>query len=237
MRRAFFTFLVCVSVLAAGFLAGVPMAESAQAGEVLGPFLPDYYAAEDAFTYVVKRGDTLYGVAIRFGVSADAIARLNGLKGLRLLYTGQRLLIPSAAATPPKPAPAPAPAANGKLIKVSINQQRMWIYNAGQLVKTYVVSTGLPGRNTATGNFRVQSKYPEAYASTWGLRMPSWLGIYNVGALENGIHALPINRYGQVLWAGLLGRPASFGCVILGTADARELYNWAPMGTPVQIVY
>jgi len=25
--------------------------------------------------------------------------------------------------------------------------------------------------------------------------------------------------------------------VILGTADARELYNWAPMGTPVQIVY
>jgi len=72
MRRALFTLLVSVSILAAGFLAGVPMAESAQAGEVLGPFLPDNYAAEDAFTYVVKRGDTLYGVAIRFGVSADA---------------------------------------------------------------------------------------------------------------------------------------------------------------------
>ncbi|MBP7599878.1 MAG: L,D-transpeptidase family protein [Thermoflexales bacterium] len=235
MRKAILSFLLSVSMIAAGFLAGVPMAESAQAGEVLGPFLPDNFAAEDSFVYIVKRGDTLYGVAIRYGVSADAITRANGLKGLRLLYTGQRLLIPTAAATPPKPAPAPAP--NGKLIKVSINQQRMWIYNAGKLVKTYVVSTGMAGRATRPGNYRVQTKMPEAYASTWGLRMPSWLGIYNVGALENGIHALPINRYGQVLWAGLLGRPASFGCVILGTADARELYNWAPMGTPVQIVY
>ena len=59
--------------------------------------------------------------------------------------------------------------------------------------------------------------------------------IYKVGNLENGIHALPILSSGKTLWAGLLGQPASFGCVILGTADAQTLYNWAEVGTPVII--
>lgn len=221
--------------MAAGFLAGVPAPEVAAAEAVYGPTLPEIFGAEDATIYIVRRGDTLYGLALRFGVSAQAIASANGLRGLRLIYVGQRLVIPTVAT--PAPAPAPAPEATSKLIKVSINQQRMWIYSAGQLVKTYIISTGIRGRETRPGNYRVQSKIPEAWASLWALRMPYWMGIYNVGAYENGIHALPINRYGQTLWSGLLGHPASFGCVILGTNDARELYNWAPLGTPIQIVY
>lgn len=237
MSRAIISLFLSLLLIAGGFLAGLPVAQPALAEDALGPFLPDNVAAEDAVTYIVRRGDTLYGLAIRFGVSADAIARANGLRGLRLLYTGQRLIIPSAGNVVPAPAPAPIPTVTSKLIKVSINQQRMWIYEYGQLIRTYIISTGLRGRDTATGNYRIQSKIPEAWASLWSLRMPYWMGIYNVGPYENGIHALPINRYGQTLWSGLLGRPASFGCVILGTLEARELYNWTPMGTPVQIVY
>ncbi|NLE99632.1 MAG: L,D-transpeptidase, partial [Anaerolineales bacterium] len=64
-----------------------------------------------------------------------------------------------------------------------------------------------------------------------------WLGIYWAGSIENGIHALPVMSNGQTLWAGYLGRPVSFGCIVLGTADAAALYNWAEIGTPVQIRY
>jgi LysM repeat protein len=43
--------------------------------------------------YVVRAGDTLNGIAIHFGVSADAIRRANGLSG-DLITVGQRLVIP-----------------------------------------------------------------------------------------------------------------------------------------------
>jgi LysM repeat protein len=51
-------------------------------------------------TYIVKRGDTLHGVAKKQGVSVGRLAERNGLTKSAYLYTGQRLIIPS----PAKPA-------------------------------------------------------------------------------------------------------------------------------------
>jgi lipoprotein-anchoring transpeptidase ErfK/SrfK len=65
--------------------------------------------------------------------------------------------------------------------------------------------------------------------------MPHWLGIYWAGGSENGIHALPIEQNGETLWAGYLGTPISFGCIVLGTAEAKALYDWAEIGTPVTV--
>ena len=45
--------------------------------------------------YVVRHGDTLSGIARRFGVSAYALARVNKLQNPNLIYVGQRLVIPS----------------------------------------------------------------------------------------------------------------------------------------------
>ena len=45
-------------------------------------------------TYVVRRGDTLYGIAIRYGTTYTEIARLNGIPNPRLIYPGQQLCIP-----------------------------------------------------------------------------------------------------------------------------------------------
>jgi lipoprotein-anchoring transpeptidase ErfK/SrfK len=101
-------------------------------------------------------------------------------------------------------------------------------------VYSFVASTGM-NNATRVGNFAVQSKIPNAYGSTWNIWMPSWLGIYWSGGLENGIHALPILPSGATLWAGLLGRPISYGCVVLGSYEAQVLYNWAEIGTPVEI--
>ena len=102
---------------------------------------------------------------------------------------------------------------------------------------SFVVSSGRAPTYTRTGDFRVQSKVPNAWGSTWNIWMPNWLGIYWSGGLENGIHALPVMPNGQTLWAGYLGTPVSFGCIVLGTYEAQQLYNWAEIGTPVTIRY
>ena len=124
-----------------------------------------------------------------------------------------------------------------KRIEISISRQRFYAYEGDALLYNFPTSTGLPGRDTAVGHFQVQSKIPMAWSSIWRLSMPYWLGIYWVGNVENGIHALPIRTDGTVMWGGLLGQRASYGCVILSNAAARTIYYWADIGTPVHIYY
>ena len=45
--------------------------------------------------YVVRHGDTLYSIAVRFGVSVCDLARFNHIRDLTLIITGQRLVIPT----------------------------------------------------------------------------------------------------------------------------------------------
>jgi lipoprotein-anchoring transpeptidase ErfK/SrfK len=130
---------------------------------------------------------------------------------------------------------APAPSYGGaKYILVDISEQHMYVYDGDQLVYSFVASTGI-GNSTRIGTFAVQSKIPNAYGSTWNIWMPNWLGIYWSHGLENGIHALPILPSGATLWAGFLGRPVSYGCVVLDTYEAQLLYDWVEIGTPVDI--
>jgi lipoprotein-anchoring transpeptidase ErfK/SrfK len=135
----------------------------------------------------------------------------------------------------PEPAAVSASSYGGsKYILVDISEQHMYVYEGDTLAYSFVASTGM-NNATRTGLFHVQSKIPNAYGSTWNIWMPDWLGIYWSGGLENGIHALPILPNGATLWAGYLGSPISFGCVVLSTYDAQVLYNWAEIGTPVEI--
>lgn len=186
--------------------------------------------APAATSYTVQPGDYLSAIARRFSVTTAALAAANNLSNPSLIYVGQVIVIPGADGQ----APPPAPTAN-KLILVDISEQRMYVYQDGALLWNFVVSTGLPGRDTRPGTYSVLNKLPIAYAYTWGLTMPQWLGIYWAGSLQNGIHALPIQPDGSVLWAGWLGTPVSYGCIILSNEDALTLYNWADVGTPVQI--
>jgi lipoprotein-anchoring transpeptidase ErfK/SrfK len=121
-----------------------------------------------------------------------------------------------------------------KYILVDISEQHMYVYEGDALIYSFVASTGM-NNATRVGTFAVQSKIPNAYGATWNIWMPSWLGIYWSAGLENGIHALPILPNGATLWEGFLGRPVSYGCVVLGTYEAQVLYDWAEMGTPVEI--
>ncbi|GAB4503567.1 MAG: hypothetical protein Fur0043_05590 [Anaerolineales bacterium] len=121
-----------------------------------------------------------------------------------------------------------------KSILVVISEQHLYAYEGETLVFSFIASTGM-GNSTRIGNFSVLEKIPNAYGATWNIWMPYWLGIYWSGNLQNGIHALPILPNGATLWAGYLGRPISYGCVVLGTYEAQLLYDWAEVGTPVEI--
>ena len=129
---------------------------------------------------------------------------------------------------------APPSYSGNKYILVDISEQHMYVYEGDVLVNDFVSSTGM-NNATRAGHFSVLDKIPNAYGATWDIWMPHWLGIYWAGSMENGIHALPILPNGATLWAGYLGVPISYGCVVLGTYEAQWLYDWADIGTPVEI--
>jgi lipoprotein-anchoring transpeptidase ErfK/SrfK len=130
--------------------------------------------------------------------------------------------------------PSPASYNGNKYILVDISDQHMYVYEADALVYSWVISTGM-NNATRVGTFSVLNKIPNAYGATWNIWMPNWLGIYWAGSLQNGIHALPILPNGATLWEGYLGVPISYGCVVLGTYEAQVLYDWAEVGTVVEI--
>ena len=121
-----------------------------------------------------------------------------------------------------------------KYVLVDISEQHMYVYEGDALVYSFVASTGM-NNATRVGTFSVLDKIPSAYGATWNIWMPNWLGIYYAGSLENGIHALPIMQNGATLWEGYLGVPISYGCVVLGTYESQLLYDWAEVGTLVEI--
>jgi lipoprotein-anchoring transpeptidase ErfK/SrfK len=62
------------------------------------------------------------------------------------------------------------------------------------------------------------------------------MAVYAAGSdFYNGIHGLPTLSSGRRLWEGLLGSPASYGCIILGLEEAETLYEWAEIGVVVVV--
>jgi len=192
-----------------------------------------YQPQHASTTHTVQTGETLTSIAHRYGVSLWTLVQVNNVSNPALIMSGQTLVIPSPGSLA-SPSSSTQPVGDKRVV-IDLSDQRMSTYKGNTRIHHFVVSTGMPGANTAPGTYRVLDKYPNAYASTWNLQMPYWLGIYWAGSLENGIHALPILPNGQLLWAGYLGTPVSYGCVILGTQEARTLYHWAEVGTPVII--
>ena len=131
--------------------------------------------------------------------------------------------------------PAPERTSGEKRIVVQISEQHLYAYQGDTLMHDFVISTGAE-HATRVGSFSVLDKLPEAWSDPWSFWMPDWLGIYWVGNIENGIHALPVLPDGNVLWGDDLGTPVSHGCVVLNPEDARSLYDWTDIGTQVEIL-
>jgi hypothetical protein len=183
-------------------------------------------------TYEVQRGETLASIGYALGIPYPWIQAIN--PGVEGLSAGQILNIPSLDDL------LPLPVIRHKRIVVSISQQAMWAYENGALKWHWRVSTGIARSPTSPGIFQIQSHEVNAYAAQWDLYMPYFMGVYQPGpnaGVMNGFHGFPTSASGgYLLWTDDLGRPATYGCILLSLENAEQLYTWAEEGVVVQIL-
>jgi lipoprotein-anchoring transpeptidase ErfK/SrfK len=181
--------------------------------------------------HIVAPHETLSSIASAYGIPYPWIEAANPQLG-ETLRVGQVITIPSPDEL------LPLPVVENKRIIVSLSQQRLWAYEDGRLKWEWPVSTGLPSTPTSPGVFQVQSHELNAYAANWDLWMPYFMGIYQPvpgQAFMNGFHGFPRRGGYQLLWTTSLGRPATYGCILLSTDNARTLYEWAEEGVIVEV--
>jgi lipoprotein-anchoring transpeptidase ErfK/SrfK len=181
-------------------------------------------------THVVQFGETLSSIGRDYGIPYPWIEQAN--PGIGQLSEGQQITIPSPDVM------LPLPVVENKRIVVSIPEQRMWAYESGVLVWDWPVSTGIDSSPTAPGIFQVQSHVTNAYAANWDLWMPNFLGIYRpvpTSEFMNGFHGFPTRGNSQLLWTGDLGHRVTYGCILISSENAVQLYNWAEEGVVVEV--
>ncbi|MBN1935005.1 MAG: LysM peptidoglycan-binding domain-containing protein [Anaerolineae bacterium] len=179
--------------------------------------------------YVVRPGDTLIGIARRYGISVSQLAARNGLTWNSWVYVGQKLAISGVSTTPttpsnPAPQPATQPSGTEKWIDVNLSTQTLTAYEGQTAVLSARVSTGTRWTPTVVGTFKIYVKYTSAPMSGPGYYLPNvpYVMYFYRGY---GIHG--------TYWHNNFGTPMSHGCVNMATADAQWIFNWAPAGTKV----
>lgn len=119
-----------------------------------------------------------------------------------------------------------------KSIFIKLKTQTMEKRVGGIAIKAFKISSGLPQTPTPVGTFKVLNKHPRAWSRSASLWMPYWMAFTTRG---HGLHELPEWPGGKKEGANHLGRVASHGCVRMGIGAAKEMYEWAPVGTSVTI--
>ncbi len=212
----------------------IPRAMAAPPGPAVAAVKPVSTSAGPSrlTVYTVKPGQTLSQIARELGVSVAAIVDANGLADPDRIYTGMGLRIPGA-----QDVTALIGAVTDTRFIASISGQHCWLYQAGELTGNWRCSTGRKASPTVPGAYKIQSKINPAYASRWDFWMPYWMGLYYAGSTENGIHGLPYDpKTGRQTWAGAVGTPITYGCIMLDDANAKALFDVAYIGMPVVIL-
>jgi hypothetical protein len=128
---------------------------------------------------------------------------------------------------------APPEGITGKWVQVDLYEQTMVAYEDNHPVYATLVSSGLDRWATEPGLFHIWSR----------LRTDGMSGAYERdGSDYYYLEAVPWVMYfdgdralhGQY-WHDRLGFKRSHGCVNLAPLDARWLYDWAEVGTPVWV--
>jgi len=119
-----------------------------------------------------------------------------------------------------------------KSIKVDVGKAQLLHYFLdGIEIGSFSVSAGKYSTPTPKGEFKIINRNRLAWSS-YGLWMPYWMGL---GTGSFGFHELPIWPSGFREGESHLGIPVSHGCIRLGIGPAEFLYNWAEIGTKVEI--
>jgi LysM repeat protein len=183
-----------------------------------------------SFTYTVKGGDTFFDIAYNHGFPQWHLEKANPEVDPGLIDIGQVLVIPSLDTL------FPHPLVEGKRIEIDLPTQTLRAFEEEVMVFELKISSGISTTPTLQGQFQVLFKEEMAFAPRWRLDMPYFMGFYEEReGFFNGIHELPITAYGVRLSSGVLGYPASYGCIIVGRNVAAELFEWSEVGTLVRV--
>jgi|SRR6266498_3553933 len=132
----------------------------------------------------------------------------------------------------PKPsAPLPSIATSGdgtRWIDVDLTNQAVYAYEGSTMVNSFIVSTGTWQYPTVTGQYNIYVKYRYANMHGPGYFLPDvpYVMYFYKGY---GLHG--------TYWHHNFGTPMSHGCVNLQTDNAAWLFNWASVGTLVNVHY
>jgi lipoprotein-anchoring transpeptidase ErfK/SrfK len=131
-------------------------------------------------------------------------------------------------------AAAPQPQHTGRWILVNLATQHLYAYDGANVVKDLAVSTGTAANPTPVGSFTIQQRLVAQEMVGPGYDLPNVPYVQYFGndtlSWQEGY-----SLHGAY-WHSNWGHPMSHGCVNLPTDFAGWLYNWASLGTPVEIV-
>jgi len=125
----------------------------------------------------------------------------------------------------------------GKNIVVSLSLQKMYIKIGDIIIRTFPVSTGTAMHPTPPGSYNIFLKQTVRVAGSSPHYIMPLYQMFKKGGY--GLHALPSlgNDHG-VYWTEALnhiGSPRSHGCIRLLPNDAKFVWNFTDLGTPMRV--
>ena len=101
------TFIILLTVVLLIVTLGTGIASAASPPGI--PKGPPVSERASLCNYYVRAGDTLSGLAVRYGTTVNYLASVNHIANPRLIRIGQHLLVPCSSCCLPPPPPPPPP--------------------------------------------------------------------------------------------------------------------------------
>ena len=126
-----------------------------------------------------------------------------------------------------------AKAQSKKEIRINVDEQTLAALENGELVYTFDIVSGRPKKETLVGTFKIFRKHEKYTSKTYGSEMPYTMFFTDDGKAIHGTNMATLRSY---LHTYLTESVGSQGCVGLTDDNAKLLFDWAPVGTPVVVV-
>ena len=192
--------------------------------------------------YNIEQQDNGFLIGRKNGIPFQLIADANPAVEWNQLSIGQQIQIPSRDELIPED---PVP---NKRIVVDLETQWLVAFENDEIVFSWAISSGRETAPTYPGVFQILTHNDTAYGSSFSLcgeggtdcgqwEMYWFMGVYEVvPGLMNGFHGAVLLPNGGYLGGGGVHTPSTFGCVMSLDANAQRLYEWAEIGTMVEIL-
>jgi lipoprotein-anchoring transpeptidase ErfK/SrfK len=120
-----------------------------------------------------------------------------------------------------------------KFIIVDVDSQRLAAIEDFRAVYIFHVVTGRPEKETTVGKYKIFKKYEDYTSKKYDVPMPYSMFFSQDGKAIHGTQWATLRSYLHTYITESVG---SHGCVGLTEEDAKTLFAWAPVGTPIVIL-